>query len=130
VLLHPYILILTCNLVMQVGTRNNVSDLEMQPFYRFIRDTYIIHPIAMGLLLYALGGPPFVIWGMVRKQNAFTGLLIMLLCQQEVIFLRISGLKFLNFAGCSDSLGLSYNLACKLSCSCLGLSGMEYWGSF
>nr|AAM12238.1 desaturase delta 9 [Picea glauca] len=51
----------------RVGTRNNVSDLEMQPFYRFIRDTYIIHPIAMGLLLYALGGPPFVIWGMAVR---------------------------------------------------------------
>lgn len=51
----------------RVGTRNNVSDLEMQPFYRFIRDTYIIHPIAMGLLLYALGGFPFIIWGMAVR---------------------------------------------------------------
>lgn len=51
----------------RVGTRNNVSDLEMQPFYRFIRDTYIIHPIAMGLLLYTLGGLPFIIWGMAVR---------------------------------------------------------------
>ncbi|KAL8235381.1 hypothetical protein R6Q59_021481 [Mikania micrantha] len=50
---------------MQYGEQNNVGDLEKQPFYRFLRKTYIIHPIAFTLLLYATGGLPFVIWGMV-----------------------------------------------------------------
>lgn len=46
------------------GGPNNVGDLEKQPFYRFLRSTYILHPIALGGLLYALGGFPFIVWGM------------------------------------------------------------------
>eukprot|EP01018_Ginkgo_biloba_P018111 Gb_14279 [translate_table: standard] len=57
--------------VDRIGTRNNVADLEKQPFYRFLRSTYIVHPIALGMLLYALGGLPFLIWGMVRKENVY-----------------------------------------------------------
>ncbi|XP_038713625.1 palmitoyl-monogalactosyldiacylglycerol delta-7 desaturase, chloroplastic-like [Tripterygium wilfordii] len=46
------------------GEDNNVGDLKKQPFYRFIQRTYILHPIALGALLYALGGFPFLVWGM------------------------------------------------------------------
>ncbi|XP_034696113.1 palmitoyl-monogalactosyldiacylglycerol delta-7 desaturase, chloroplastic-like [Vitis riparia] len=46
------------------GKPNNVGDLEKQPFYRFISKTYILHPVALGALLYALGGFPFLVWGM------------------------------------------------------------------
>nr|GMD92495.1 palmitoyl-monogalactosyldiacylglycerol delta-7 desaturase, chloroplastic-like [Ipomoea batatas] len=43
----------------------NVGDLENQFFYNFIRNTYIIHPIILATLLYAIGGFPYVVWGMV-----------------------------------------------------------------
>lgn len=49
----------------QCGDPSNVGDLEKQPFYKFIQKTYILHPIALGILLYAIGGFPFLIWGMV-----------------------------------------------------------------
>ena len=52
---------------MQCGGPNNVGDLQKQPFYRFLKKTYIIHPIALGALLYGLGGLPFLVWGMVSK---------------------------------------------------------------
>ncbi|KAI8006354.1 Triosephosphate isomerase, cytosolic [Camellia lanceoleosa] len=43
---------------------NNVGDLEKQPFYRFLQRTYVVHPIALAVLLYAMGGLPFIVWGM------------------------------------------------------------------
>ncbi|XP_057969642.1 palmitoyl-monogalactosyldiacylglycerol delta-7 desaturase, chloroplastic-like [Malania oleifera] len=46
------------------GGRNNVADMEQQAYYRFLEKTYIFHPIALGALLYALGGFPYVVWGM------------------------------------------------------------------
>ncbi|XP_042517625.1 palmitoyl-monogalactosyldiacylglycerol delta-7 desaturase, chloroplastic-like isoform X2 [Macadamia integrifolia] len=49
---------------LRCGEPNNVADLQKQPFYRFLRSTYIAHPIALGALLYALGGFPFFVWGM------------------------------------------------------------------
>ncbi|KAI3525149.1 hypothetical protein L2E82_02425 [Cichorium intybus] len=42
---------------------NIVEEMEKQPFYRFIRKTFILHSIALALLLYALGGIPFLVWG-------------------------------------------------------------------
>lgn len=46
------------------GEGSNVADLEKQPFYRFIKNTYILHPLALGILLYAVGGFPLIVWGM------------------------------------------------------------------
>ncbi|KAI3774998.1 hypothetical protein L1987_49566 [Smallanthus sonchifolius] len=54
----------TDNIIKRCGEQNNVRDLEKQPFYRFIRTTYVVHPIALALLLYAVGGLPFIVWGM------------------------------------------------------------------
>ncbi|XP_074312649.1 palmitoyl-monogalactosyldiacylglycerol delta-7 desaturase, chloroplastic-like [Silene latifolia] len=51
-------------IVRKCGEPKNVGDLERQPFYRFIRSTYILHPLALGLILYALGGFPYIVWGM------------------------------------------------------------------
>lgn len=51
-------------LLERCGEANNVADLVKQPFYRFLQKTYIFHPIALGILLYALGGFPFLVWGM------------------------------------------------------------------
>ncbi|KAI3525145.1 hypothetical protein L2E82_02429 [Cichorium intybus] len=45
------------------GDPNIIEEMEKQPFYKFLRKTYILHPIALGLLLYALGGFPFIVWG-------------------------------------------------------------------
>lgn len=49
----------------QCGGPTNASDLEKQPFYKFLEKTYAFHPVALGVLLYALGGFPFLVWGMV-----------------------------------------------------------------
>lgn len=46
------------------GSLSNVGDMEKQPFYRFLKLTYMLHPLAMGLLLYFAGGIPFIAWGM------------------------------------------------------------------
>ncbi|CAH9135127.1 unnamed protein product [Cuscuta epithymum] len=42
----------------------NVADLENQPFYKFLQQTYIVHPAILGALLYAIGGFPYVVWGL------------------------------------------------------------------
>ncbi|KAG6575952.1 Palmitoyl-monogalactosyldiacylglycerol delta-7 desaturase, chloroplastic, partial [Cucurbita argyrosperma subsp. sororia] len=44
--------------------KNNVRDLEKQWFYRFMHKTYWLHPLALSVLLFAIGGVPYVIWGM------------------------------------------------------------------
>ncbi|XAR50544.1 hypothetical protein NMG60_11004897 [Bertholletia excelsa] len=54
----------TNTVIERCGETNNAGDLEKQPFYRFIRRTYLLHPIALAALLYAGGGFPFIVWGM------------------------------------------------------------------
>ncbi|XP_007023198.2 PREDICTED: palmitoyl-monogalactosyldiacylglycerol delta-7 desaturase, chloroplastic [Theobroma cacao] len=54
----------TDTVVERCGEPTNVGDLRQQPFYKFLQGTYILHPIALGVLLYALGGFPFLVWGM------------------------------------------------------------------
>lgn len=54
----------TNTLTERCGKSNNVGDLEKQGFYQFIRDTYVIHPVALAALLYAMGGFPYIVWGM------------------------------------------------------------------
>ncbi|XP_028779179.1 palmitoyl-monogalactosyldiacylglycerol delta-7 desaturase, chloroplastic [Neltuma alba] len=54
----------TKSVVERCGEPNNVGDLDKQYFYRFLRSTYILHPLALGGLLYAMGGFPFLVWGM------------------------------------------------------------------
>ncbi|KAK9106808.1 hypothetical protein Syun_022819 [Stephania yunnanensis] len=48
----------------KVGKRKNVADLRKQAFYRFLQSSYLIHPIALGALLFRFGGLPFLVWGM------------------------------------------------------------------
>lgn len=47
----------------RVYDRKNAADMEAQPFYRFIRDTYIWHVAAQFALLYAFGGLGACVWG-------------------------------------------------------------------
>ncbi|CAD5323205.1 unnamed protein product [Arabidopsis thaliana] len=54
----------TNTITQRCGEPNNVGDLEKQPFYRFLRTTYILHPLALAVALYAMGGFPFIVWGM------------------------------------------------------------------
>lgn len=54
----------TNTITERCGKPNNVGDLEKQGFYKFVRDTYVIHPVALAALLYAIGGFPYVVWGM------------------------------------------------------------------
>ncbi|KAF6168751.1 hypothetical protein GIB67_013133 [Kingdonia uniflora] len=59
----------TQNIIEKCGRHDNVQDLKMQAYYIFLRRTHIVHPIALGVLLYALGGFPYIVWGMVRNLN-------------------------------------------------------------
>ncbi|KAL3511898.1 hypothetical protein ACH5RR_024615 [Cinchona calisaya] len=54
----------TNNVVERCGKPNNVADLEKQSFYKFLQSTYVIHPLAFAALLYAIGGFPYIVWGM------------------------------------------------------------------
>ncbi|XP_023515073.1 palmitoyl-monogalactosyldiacylglycerol delta-7 desaturase, chloroplastic-like [Cucurbita pepo subsp. pepo] len=49
---------------MKHGYPDNVNDLLNQSFYKFMHRTYFLHPLALLVLLYAIGGAPFIIWGM------------------------------------------------------------------
>ncbi|PRQ52685.1 putative acyl-CoA desaturase [Rosa chinensis] len=42
----------------------NVGDLKKQWYYRFLHYTYPCHSVALGILLYAGGRLPFLVWGM------------------------------------------------------------------
>jgi stearoyl-CoA desaturase (delta-9 desaturase) len=46
-------------------------DLATVPFYRFLDRTYLFWQIALGGLLFALGGWPFVVWG-IFVRTVFT----------------------------------------------------------
>ncbi|KAK9112216.1 hypothetical protein Scep_019735 [Stephania cephalantha] len=53
----------------KVGKRKNVGDLRKQFYYRFLQRTYLLHPLALAILLYKFGGWPFVVWGMILEIN-------------------------------------------------------------
>ncbi|XP_009365117.1 palmitoyl-monogalactosyldiacylglycerol delta-7 desaturase, chloroplastic-like [Pyrus x bretschneideri] len=46
------------------GRLNNVGDLKKQPYYIFLHYTYPFHSLALGVLLYTVGGLPFLVWGL------------------------------------------------------------------
>ncbi|KAL6141036.1 hypothetical protein ACLB2K_059327 [Fragaria x ananassa] len=54
----------TNSVTERCGGLDYVGDLQKQAFYQFLKATYIAHPIALGALLYAMGGFPFIVWGM------------------------------------------------------------------
>ncbi|XP_024184379.1 palmitoyl-monogalactosyldiacylglycerol delta-7 desaturase, chloroplastic-like [Rosa rugosa] len=59
------------------GGLRNVEDLKRQAFYRFLHNTYLLHSIILGGILYAVGGFPFIVWGMgVRMVYVFHGTLL------------------------------------------------------
>ena len=47
----------------RVGVRGNTSDMDVQPFYRFIEKTYVWHVVASFVALFLAGGLPAVVWG-------------------------------------------------------------------
>ncbi|XP_034212905.1 palmitoyl-monogalactosyldiacylglycerol delta-7 desaturase, chloroplastic-like [Prunus dulcis] len=47
----------------ELGGLKNVEDLRKQPFYEFLLRTNLLHSIALGGVLYAVGGFPFLVWG-------------------------------------------------------------------
>ncbi|KAL9238590.1 hypothetical protein vseg_012990 [Gypsophila vaccaria] len=54
------------------GEASNVEDLEKQPFYKFMKTTYDLHSLGLGLLLFFVGGVPYLVWGMgVRTTCVF-----------------------------------------------------------
>lgn len=56
---------------LKYGRPNNAEDLQKQAFYRFLRRTYILHHLALALILYAIGGLPFLVWGMGVRTVCF-----------------------------------------------------------
>lgn len=54
-------------LMHTVPTRNQrdrfTQDIDRDPFYQFCHNYYIALQFALGVLLFALGGWPFVVWG-------------------------------------------------------------------
>ncbi|KAI3906271.1 hypothetical protein MKW92_027198 [Papaver armeniacum] len=46
------------------GEQSNVMDLQKQFFYRFLQRTQPFHIGGLALLLYVIGGLPYLIWGM------------------------------------------------------------------
>ncbi|KAL0415354.1 UNVERIFIED_CONTAM: Palmitoyl-monogalactosyldiacylglycerol delta-7 desaturase, chloroplastic [Sesamum latifolium] len=107
------------------GEPNNVGDLEKQPFYKFLQTTYIIHPLALGALLYAVGGFPYIVWGMPDMYETV------------VFIVQIQILGPMGFCGsqhlhqffekerslspwCENRVGVPYHLAGELCLPCLG----------
>lgn len=67
--------------------RNNVADMAKDPFYLWIEKTYTWHIAGMVALLWALGGWPYVVWGIVRRHFCLiltTEELLTLPCLQAV----------------------------------------------
>ncbi|PQM33009.1 palmitoyl-monogalactosyldiacylglycerol delta-7 desaturase chloroplastic-like [Prunus yedoensis var. nudiflora] len=60
-----------------LGGLKNVEELKKQPFYRFLFRTNFLHSFALGGLLYAVGGFPFLVWAVgVRTVLLFHATLI------------------------------------------------------
>ncbi|KAM0024356.1 putative fatty acid desaturase domain, acyl-CoA desaturase [Helianthus debilis subsp. tardiflorus] len=55
---HDYI-------VAKCGEYTNVPELKAQWFYRFLNETYFLHPTALAVLLYFYGGFSYLVWGVV-----------------------------------------------------------------
>nr|GEU52851.1 palmitoyl-monogalactosyldiacylglycerol delta-7 desaturase, chloroplastic-like [Tanacetum cinerariifolium] len=49
-------------IVEKFKERKNVEDLKSQPFYRFIRRTYLWHILAFAAIVQVLGGFPYLVW--------------------------------------------------------------------
>ncbi|KAI3857476.1 hypothetical protein MKX03_015399 [Papaver bracteatum] len=39
-------------------------DLQKQAYYRFLQRTHLLHLLGLAVLLYVVGGLPYLIWGM------------------------------------------------------------------
>ncbi|CAN0928113.1 hypothetical protein LINGRAHAP2_LOCUS36283 [Linum grandiflorum] len=78
------------------GKRDNVRYLKTQAFYRWIRKTYVFHPLALAILLYTIGGFPYTVWGIVVV------------------------------SGCESGEALPCHMVRQLSCSRMGNSGLEH----
>lgn len=49
--------------LQRVSDRRNAEDLSNQPYYRWLKDTYVWHVAAQFVALYLLGGFPAIVWG-------------------------------------------------------------------
>ncbi|KAL6287300.1 hypothetical protein ACE6H2_011690 [Prunus campanulata] len=49
----------------------NVGDLKREPFYIFLHYTHPLHAIGFGVVLYAVGGLPFLVWGLGVRSVVF-----------------------------------------------------------
>lgn len=49
---------------------NPGSEIADDPFYRFLQRTWMAHQIPIAIILYAIGGWPWVVWGVVVRVAA------------------------------------------------------------
>ncbi|MEM7224375.1 MAG: acyl-CoA desaturase [Pseudomonadota bacterium] len=64
---------LHCRLVLDHPPRFDPGvEIADDPLYRFLERTWMLHQVPIGLLLYLLGGWPFVVWGVFVRVAACT----------------------------------------------------------
>lgn len=86
------------NFSLQYEARlKNVGDLKKQPYYIFLHYTYPLHYAALGVLLYFVGGMPFLVWGMVKP--AIIAPVLSFSCLYQIARLSIDQIIFLLLIG-------------------------------
>ena len=95
----------------QVGARSNIADMAKDPFYLWIEKTYVWHIAGAVALLFAIGGWPYVVWGMVRIE--LCSLLSLLTVGRHISVVCCS-------IGCQGSLGVPHHVGSELCVACLG----------
>ncbi|XP_062009357.1 palmitoyl-monogalactosyldiacylglycerol delta-7 desaturase, chloroplastic-like isoform X2 [Rosa rugosa] len=53
------------------GKLYNVGDLKKQTYYKFLHYTYPYHCIACGVVLYRIGGMPYLVWALAVRMIFF-----------------------------------------------------------
>ncbi|PRQ28207.1 putative ribonuclease H-like domain, acyl-CoA desaturase [Rosa chinensis] len=100
----------------------NAADLRRQAYYRFLHHTYLLHPVALGVLLYALGGlcrsceegERYLVIVQVKEFKKEDKLCVNLCSRASAI------------QGCEDSSWLPRDFFCKLGLSHIGKASMGY----
>jgi len=51
---------------------NPGQEIAGDPFYRFLQNTWMLHQIPLAIILFAVGGWPWVVWGVIVRVAACT----------------------------------------------------------
>jgi stearoyl-CoA desaturase (delta-9 desaturase) len=73
-MVRDYVWQVHCKLVLNHPPRFDLSRAGADPFYRFLERTWMLHQLPIAVLLFALGGWSWVVWGVcVRITASVTG---------------------------------------------------------